>query len=575
MEPRPAEPRPVEQRAAEHRPAEHRPVEPRAAEPRAADRRPTESRTGMKRVPEHRVAESRVASPPTGDGRAAELRSDAPPPAPPADPRARARAAAEETARRASAERARSPAEPPPARPAPARPVVYTVSELQALLRGEVEQRFGVVLVGGEISNYHLNARSGHAYFTLKDDGAQMRCVMFRDNLIRIRHRLQDGLHVVARGRITIYEQGGQLQLMVQHVEPQGLGARQLELQERIEKLRKEGLTADARKRRLPVLPRCVGVVTSKSGAALRDVMRTILRRDPFAHVILAHAAVQGDGAASEIAEALRRLDALGRCEVIILCRGGGSTEDLWCFNEEPVARAIVSSRAPIVTGIGHETDTTVADLVADLRASTPTAAAEHAVPVRSEIRQRWLALESALHRALLAHTEGHGRRLLELSSRLEHPQLMLERRAQRIDELETRAERASKRHLARKVERLSRLERRLARLDPKAKLGKTRHRMELLFARVERALSRSLAHRRHRLGLAAGRLESLSPLGILSRGYALASREDGTLVKDASDVAIGEKLAVRLGRGTLDVEVLGRSGGDPNDNGSGGGDSP
>jgi exodeoxyribonuclease VII large subunit len=445
----------------------------------------------------------------------------------------------------------------PPPPPAPEKPVVYTVSELQTRLRSDLEERYAIVLVSGEISNFQIHARSGHAYFTLKDKRAQVKCVLWRDQLIRIRHRLNDGLEVIVKGKITVYEQGGQLQLSVQTVEPQGLGARQLEFQERVEKLRKEGLTADTRKRRLPFFPRCIGIVTSKSGAALRDVMRTILRRDPFAHVLIAHAQVQGDTASFEIVQALRRLDAIARCDVILLCRGGGSIEDLWAFNEEPVARAIVACRAPVVTGIGHETDTTIADLVADLRASTPTAAAEHAVPVRSEVRARFTQLEASLNRALLRRVETLSSKLLKLTSRIKDPKTGLERRAQRLDELSSSLEDAARRHIVRRRDRLLALEKRLARLDPASKVRATEHRLKMLEQRMSRAAERHVDRARRQLAVGAGRLESLSPLACLARGYAIVRTDSGTVLKRSAEASPGETLHVRLHEGGLTVRVI------------------
>lgn len=461
-----------------------------------------------------------------------------------------------------------APRGPEPARPAeraaPAGPAVLTVSELQARLRGELEGRYAFVHVSGEISNYQLNTRSGHSYFTLKDDGAQLKCVLFRDQAMRLRFKPRDGLEVVVRGKITIYEQGGQLQMIAQHVEPKGLGARQLELQQRIDKLRKEGLTADARKRKLPAYPRTIGVVTSRSGAALRDVLRTILRRDPFAHVVLSPTPVQGEGVASEIARALRQLDQLRRCDVILVCRGGGSIEDLWCFNEEVVARAIVACSVPVVTGIGHETDTTIADLVADLRASTPTAAAEHVVPVRSELRAKVQRLEAALHRALSHKTQREGRRLLALTSRLRHPEVMLERRAQRLDELTVRAERAMRRQLTKRLDRLTRAERRLARRDPLAEIASVKHRLAALEVALHRAAERRVGDHRHAIAVLAGRLDSLSPLRVLARGYALVERpQDPTaprarpeLVRASRDVKPGDALVLRLAEGSVGARV-------------------
>jgi exodeoxyribonuclease VII large subunit len=441
-------------------------------------------------------------------------------------------------------------------RGSPDRPQVYTVSELQRKLRTELEDRYQTVLVSGEISNFSIHARSGHGYFTLKDDNAQIKCVMWRDQLMRVRHRLDDGLKVIVRARVTIYEQGGQLQLAVQQIELRGLGARQLELQQRIEKLRAEGLCADSRKRPIPKYPETIGLVTSASGAALRDVLTTILRRDPYAQVIIAHAPVQGDGAEHGIVRALKLIDGLGRCDVILLCRGGGSIEDLWCFNEECVARTIVQMRAPVVTGIGHETDTTIADLVADLRASTPTAAAEHVVPIRSELRARWRQLEDALHRNLLHRVRALSRELYQLSSRLRDPQTALRSRAQRLDDLSLRMDRALRTRLKKDHAWLDTLERRLLRRDPAEKMRGFSHRLALLDTLAQGAMHKRLERDRHRLAMIVHRLESLSPLAVLSRGYALVTTAEGKVVKRAQEVRAGDSLSVRLDEGSLEVVV-------------------
>lgn len=459
----------------------------------------------------------------------------------------------------------------------PEKPTVITVSELQRRLRGELEERFATVYVGGELSNYKLNARSGHAYFTLKDEHAQVSCVMFRDAIARTRHRLHDGMELIVRGRVTVYEASGQLQISVAAVEPKGLGARQLEFQERVEKLRKEGLTADSRKRKIPAYPRCIGVVTSRDGAALRDVVKTIFRRDPFAHVVFSFAQVQGAGASGDIARALRVLDESKKCDVILLCRGGGSIEDLWSFNEEIVARAIAISTIPIVTGIGHETDTTIADLVADLRVSTPTAAAEHVTVVRSELRSALQQKHARLSRALALRVQTFGGRLSRLAARMKDPRAMIDRRAQRLDELTNRMERALARRLKARTSTLVQLEARLQRGAPSAKVRAASHRLELLKTRLRSAIDRQLERDaklralearlhaamrrkverdRHRFEVALRDIEARSPMAILTRGYALVFDAEGRLVKNAADVHQGDRLSVRLGKGGLRVRV-------------------
>jgi exodeoxyribonuclease VII large subunit len=453
-----------------------------------------------------------------------------------------------------------------------AAPFIYSVSGLQRRLRAEVERGFGNVLVGGEVSSLTLHGTSGHAYFVLKDAQAQLRCVMWKEQLARLRFRLENGVEVVARGRATVFERSGTLQLTVQSLERHGDGAEEEAFRRLAEKLRQEGLTSPSRKRPLPLLPRAVGVVTSRSGAALRDVLKTALRRDPFTRLVIAPTAVQGAGAAEEIAEAIRRLDASGDCDVVIVARGGGSREDLWAFNDERVARAIVACRVPVVTGIGHETDTSIADLVADLSCSTPTAATEHVVPVRAELRHRFVVVENRLHRAMRANLRTATNQLLELEAHLTQlsPETLMRRRAQAFDELVTRAERSARMSLGRRQQRLAQLERRLMRLEPRAKVASLAARLQILEARARHALERGVERGRETLGILATRVDALSPLAVLGRGYAIVERPhaapDARVVRHALEVEVGDALRVRLGDGHIDVSVTGREGPDPDE---------
>ncbi len=433
---------------------------------------------------------------------------------------------------------------------------MFSVSGIVNRLRKDLEEGFGDVWVGGEISSFSIHPTSGHAYFSLKDQRAKLSCVMWRDNLVRLRFRPQRGHEVIVRGRITVYERGGQLQMNVLGVEPQGLGALQQEFMDRLAALRAEGLTAPERKRPIPPFPRVVGVVTSPGGAALRDVLRTLLRRDPRSHVIIAPAQVQGRSSALSIVAALDRLDALGRADVIILARGGGSLEDLWAFNEEPVARAVARCSVPVITGVGHETDTTIADYVADLRTSTPTAAAEHAVPRRSEVEARWLGLSARIGHAFQNRIDHLGRRLLRLENRLSDPSATIGRRAQYLDELTTRAERGLKRKTTLLQGRLQQLERRLAAAAPQHRVQGLAGRLDRLEARLHEAARRRVARSERSLAILCGRLESMSPLAVLARGYAIAQSEDGRVVRRAMDVERGERLSLRLAEGRALVRV-------------------
>ena len=398
-------------------------------------------------------------------------------------------------------------------------------------MRRQLEDAYPEAWVGGEISSFQLHPGSGHAYFTLKDHRAKLNCVMWRDNLRHLRFRPQRGMEVILRGRVTIYERGGQLQMNVLGIEPQGLGALMQEFEQRLKQLRQEGLTEN--KRPLPAHPRTIGVVTSKGSAALRDVLRTILRRDPAAHVVISGAQVQGRSSAFSIAQAIERLDHLKVADVVILARGGGSTEELWAFNEEPVARAIRACSVPVVTGIGHETDTTIADYVADVRASTPTAAAEHAVPVQAQVVARVSELERRLEAAFSNRIDQLGRRLLFLEKRLLDPTPAI-------------------------AKRLIDLERRLGQAAPDVRLSRVRAELEQRRARLDELIDRRIAEAERRYAILVGRLESLSPLAVLSRGYAIVQTEDGAVLRRAADAEPDERLEIRLAEGRLAVRVEG-----------------
>src|SRR5947208_5399129 len=377
---------------------------------------------------------------------------------------------------------------------------VLTVSALTIELRAVLEERFPAVWVEGEISNFRLYG-SGHAYFTLKDADAQVRAVLFRNRGRRIKFEPADGLHVMAFGSIEVYAQRGEYQLVVELLEPKGLGAVQVAFEQLKARLGAEGLFDTARKRELPRFPRKIGIVTSPSGAALRDMLRVIGRRFGELHIVIAPCRVQGEGAAEEVAQGLRDLDALGDVDVIIVGRGGGSLEDLWAFNEEIVARAIAGSKVPVVSAVGHEVDFTIADFVADLRAPTPSAAAE------LDVREKQAVVDS----------------LGQLRARLERfaarPLRDLERR---VDELTARLRREIRSELGRANHRVVLVTRALRASDPVARVARDRHRLESLRSRLITSLTRRCDHARYGLRTAVGRLDSLSPLAVLGRGYSL-----------------------------------------------------
>jgi exodeoxyribonuclease VII large subunit len=411
---------------------------------------------------------------------------------------------------------------------------VFTVSQLTAALRAAVEERFPAVWVEGEISNFKFY-NSGHAYFTLKDDAAQLRCVLFRTRLRRLRFEPRDGQHVLAFGGLEVYAPRGEYHLVVELLEPRGLGALQLAFEQLKRRLEAEGLFDPARKRPLPRFPRKIGLVTSPAGAALRDMLRILSRRFAGLHIVVAPCRVQGEGAAEEIARALADLNALGDVDVIIVGRGGGSLEDLWAFNEEVVARAIAASKVPVVSAVGHEVDVTIADFVADLRAPTPSAAAELVVRDKAAVAEALESLERRLRRAV-------ARPLRDLH--------------RRVDELRTRLVHAARRVHGRAVHRADVLSARLRAAGPRARVALGRRHLERLEHRLRTAITARLATPRHRLARAAARLDALSPLAVLGRGYSLTRTATGAIVRSARQVARGEPVAVLLAEGCLECRV-------------------
>ena len=384
-----------------------------------------------------------------------------------------------------------------------------SVSELTARIKILLEGEFLELWIEGEISNYRRHT-SGHWYFTLKDEGAMLRCASFRMQNRMIRFMPEDGLVVRAHGRLSLYEARGEYQLIIEYMEPVGVGALQLGFEQLKRRLAAEGLFDTERKRPLPLLPRCIGVVTSPTGAAVRDILRVIRRRNEAMNVLIAPARVQGDGAAREIVRAIELLNQREEVDVIIVGRGGGSVEDLWCFNEEAVARAIFDSRVPIISAVGHETDFTVADFVADLRASTPSAAAEIVTAARDEISARLTGLREDMAAALRY-------RLLEQRNRVQELQA-----SRAFDDVHTRIRRAAQR------------------FD------------EAVYA-METAMRQRLTQAGERFAVSSGKLHSLSPLAVLGRGYSIATDSQGRIIKRAADVQPGERLRLRVADGEME----------------------
>lgn len=470
-----------------------------------------------------------------------------------------------------------------PAARASRRRRAYTVSELTATIRLRIESALGEVWVEGELSNCR-RWKTGHLYFTLKDDAARIQGVMFRSALRYLRFEPEDGLQVIARGRVGVYPPKGEYQLVAEHFEPRGTGARQLAFEQLRRKLADEGLFDASRKRPLPALPRRIGIVTSLDGAALRDIVKVLGRRHPNAHLVISPARVQGEGAARSIVAALRRLEHVERVDVAIVGRGGGSTEDLWAFNEEPVARAVAASRVPVISAVGHETDSTIADFVADVRAPTPSAAAEivlaHkdemaaridrattrlAAVVRRDVEQRRAALHAVESRPGLAAWPARlamrGRHADEMTHRLLHSMRAdLARRTRLSEALRLRVEALDVgRRMARIGTRLAMARERLARAmgDRRAEW---RSRLGAAAEGAARAAAARNAARRRRLETTAAGLEPLNPLGVLARGYAVCWNAARTAaVRRADEVAVGDDVRVTLHDGALRCEVKAR----------------
>jgi exodeoxyribonuclease VII large subunit len=457
------------------------------------------------------------------------------------------------------AEAAGKPSEPP-ATPLPMERRIYSVTELTVRVRDLLEAEFVEVWVEGELSNCRV-WNTGHLYFTLKDSATQLRAVIFRSALRYLKFTPEDGLRVVARGRLSVYEPKGEYQLVCEHLEPHGLGALQLAFDQLKQRLQREGLFDQARKRPLPALPRKIGVVTSLDGAAIRDIIKVLRRRYANAHLILRPTRVQGDGAASDIARGLRVIARVPGVDVVIVGRGGGSIEDLWAFNEESVARAIASSPVPVISAVGHESDVTMADLVADVRAPTPSAAAELVVAAKDEFCHRIDRLHDRLRAALGSRVQGLSRRVHAVAGR---PALAgfpgrLAMRGRRADELSHAAARSMRAALGLRDRRLQQLERQLALYDVGRRLAAVRTRLAAADARLHTAVTRRHHRAAAHLSNRVGRLETLSPLAVLARGYAVCWTADrARLVRAASDVNVGDAVKVTLARGELACEVRG-----------------
>ncbi|MEM5816784.1 MAG: exodeoxyribonuclease VII large subunit [Desulfitobacterium hafniense] len=398
-------------------------------------------------------------------------------------------------------------------------PKIWTVAELTREIGQTLNDNpdFVNCWVSGEISNYKNHRPSGHWYFTLKDEQSSMKGVMFRSRAERVRFTPQDGMKVLVRGSIRIYERDGTIQLYAEEMQPSGVGALYLAFEQLKERLGQEGLFAPERKKAIPRYPRRIGIVTSPTGAAIKDILKVMFRRNPQISWILAPAAVQGELAPKEVAQAIARLNRHSQVDVIIVGRGGGSLEELWAFNTEEVARAIAASGIPVISAVGHETDVTIADMVADLRAPTPSAAAELAVPVWLELKSDLKGLEDRLHSTMSSQ---------------------LQRKRQRLDSLKT-------------IGPLS---------NPFWRIDQNRQRLDSLSERVEQGMTRFVSDKNGILKLLTAKLDLLSPLAILGRGYSLTYGPKGNVLRKSDDINVGQQVQVRLQQGVLTCAVLAKS---------------
>jgi exodeoxyribonuclease VII large subunit len=435
---------------------------------------------------------------------------------------------------------------------------ILTVSELNATIRDLLENTLQTVWVEGEISNARV-WNTGHLYFTLKDGASQIKGVMFRSALRYLKFKPDDGIKVVARGKVSVYDPKGEYQIICEHMEPKGLGSLQQAFEQLKKKLAAEGLFDAARKRPLPALPRRIGLVTSIDGAALRDIIRVLRRRYPNAHLVISPTRVQGEGAGREVAHAIRKVARIEAVDVIIVARGGGSLEDLWAFNEEVLARAIVASPVPVISGVGHETDFTIADFVADLRAPTPSAAAELVVRRKDEffahIDRIGERLDAAMHHRLRRMEQRL--HMLEARPGFAGFEGRIAVRGRHVSELAATLRQRMGQAVARRGRRHEALRRSLDQFDPRHRLAAVRTRLVSREAQLQAAVRRRLTIAHGRIGALAARIDGLSPLAVLGRGYAVTWDASRTrIIRDASTVQPGDQIRVTLERGSIRATI-------------------
>ncbi|MDF5056427.1 exodeoxyribonuclease VII large subunit [Vibrio parahaemolyticus] len=434
---------------------------------------------------------------------------------------------------------------------------IFTVSRLNAEVRLLLENEMGIVWLVGEISNFSAPV-SGHWYLTLKDSRAQVKCAMFRGNNRRVTFKPANGNQVLVKARLSLYEPRGDYQLIIESMQPEGDGRLQQEFEELKMKLAAEGLFAQTNKLPLPEHPKRVGIITSKTGAALYDILDVLKRRDPSLPVVIYPTMVQGDDAAIQIAQAIGRANSRNECDVLIVGRGGGSLEDLWCFNNEILARTIAASQIPLISAVGHEVDMTIADFVADVRAPTPSAAAELVSRDNSHKDQSLVAKQHKLASAMRYYLAQQKQQSAQLLHRLErqHPSYQLQRQSQQLDELDMRLRRAMQRFIDTRQQAVERKHHRLQLNSPIKHLAQQKSRLERVEHKLMDAMDRKLLTMRHQLAIAAEKLDTVSPLATLKRGYSITQTDQGKVVTSADDVETGDLLVTRLANGEIHSTV-------------------
>ncbi|WP_045419359.1 exodeoxyribonuclease VII large subunit [Vibrio jasicida] len=430
---------------------------------------------------------------------------------------------------------------------------IFTVSRLNAEVRLLLENEMGIVWLVGEISNFSAPV-SGHWYLTLKDSRAQVKCAMFRGNNRRVTFKPANGNQVLVKARLSLYEPRGDYQLIIESMQPEGDGRLQQEFEALKMKLAAEGLFAQTNKQPLPEHPKRVGVITSKTGAALYDILDVLKRRDPSLPVVVYPTMVQGEEAAIQIAQTIGRANSRDECDVLIVGRGGGSLEDLWCFNNEILARTIAASQIPIISAVGHEVDVTIADFVADMRAPTPSAAAELVSRDNSHKDQALVTRQHKLASAMRYYLAQQKQQSAQLIHRLErqHPSYQLQRQTQQLDELEMRLQRAMQRFITTRQQAVERKHHRLQLNSPVKRLAEQKSKLDRVEQKLLDAMDRKLLTMRHQLAIAAEKLDTVSPLATLKRGYSITQTEQGQVVTQAKDVKTGDVLVTRLSDGEL-----------------------